>query len=152
MQVRSIRQPVPALPATVRQKVPVEAVEDLRQALRRFLLQRFPDGRSQDKDQNSKPAECSVFHRQRAALDRHIWQLPVAESIVASNANGTTLGIVHLDQSILGDSLKELGVSIGVKKNSSLKSALNSALAAIDTATRTSLMEAALARSSGKSA
>jgi len=79
-------------------------------------------------------------------------ELPVAESIVASNANGTTLGIVHLDQSILGDSLKELGVSIGVKKNSALKSALNSALAAIDTATRTSLMEAALARSNGKSA
>ena len=74
-------------------------------------------------------------------------ELPVAESIVASNAS---LGIVHLDQSILGASLKDLGVSIGLRKGSALKSLLSKALDAITTAERTSLMEEALARSSEK--
>ena len=74
-------------------------------------------------------------------------EFPVAESIVASNPS---LGIVHLDQTILGDNLKDLGVSIGVKKSSALKQSLNDALASISQDARTTLMEGALTRSSGK--
>ena len=74
-------------------------------------------------------------------------EFPVAQSIVASN---DSLGIVHLDQAILGDSLKELGVSIGVKKGSALKDTLTSALNDINQETRNTLMSAALIRSSGK--
>src|SRR5574344_565247 len=60
-------------------------------------------------------------------------EYPVAQSIVASNAS---LGIVRLDQAILGDSLKDLGVSIGVKKGSALKDTLTSALNDINQETR----------------
>jgi putative lysine transport system substrate-binding protein len=74
-------------------------------------------------------------------------ELPVAESIVASKSE---LGIVHLDQEILGASQKELGVSIGVKKGSALKASLTSVLDSIDSAERLALMSAALLRSSGK--
>lgn len=40
-------------------------------------------------------------------------ELPVAQSIVASFPN---LGIVHIDQEILGETQAELGVSIGLRK------------------------------------
>ena len=72
-------------------------------------------------------------------------ELPVANSIVSSF---TDLGIVHIDQSILGDSLSSLGVSIGIKKgNTALQTALNSALAEITADQRLSLMTAATSRS-----
>jgi len=74
-------------------------------------------------------------------------EYPVAQSIVASNAS---LGIVRLDQAILGDSLKDLGVSIGVKKGSALKAALTEVLATIDQTSRNALMSAAVIRSNGK--
>jgi ABC-type amino acid transport substrate-binding protein len=73
-------------------------------------------------------------------------ELPVANSIVATN---TSLGIIHLDQSILGDKQAELGVSIGIKEgNSELQTAINSALATIDQTARNALMTAAVIRSS----
>jgi len=69
-------------------------------------------------------------------------ELPVAKSICASNSN---LGIVHIDQSILGEKAAELGVSIGIKKGDMvLKEALNSALSSIDQDTRNTLMETAV--------
>jgi len=72
-------------------------------------------------------------------------ELPVANSIVSSF---TDLGIVHIDQSILGDSLSSLGVSIGIKKgNTALQTSLNSALAEITADQRLSLMTAATLRS-----
>ncbi len=74
-------------------------------------------------------------------------EYPVAQSIVASNSS---LGIVRLDQSILGDSLKELGVSIGLQKGSSLKATLNSALAQISQDDRNTMMSAAVTRSTSK--
>jgi ABC-type amino acid transport substrate-binding protein len=73
-------------------------------------------------------------------------ELPVANSIVASNS---ALGIVHMDQAILGETQAELGVSIGIKKgNTELKDALNSSLAKITKAQRDDLMSAAVIRSS----
>lgn len=74
-------------------------------------------------------------------------EYPVAQSITASNSG---LGIVRLEQSILGDSLKELGVSIGLKKGSGLKDPLNAALKEISQDQRNALMSAAVTRSSGK--
>ena len=72
-------------------------------------------------------------------------ELPVANSIVSSFDN---LGIIHLDQTILGDSLAELGVSIGIKKgNDELLTDINSALAQIDEDERNELMTAATERS-----
>ena len=59
------------------------------------------------------------------------------------------LKIVHFDQTILGDSQKDLGVSIGIKKgNAELQTALNSALASLSTETRNTLMIEATDRSS----
>jgi ABC-type amino acid transport substrate-binding protein len=73
-------------------------------------------------------------------------ELPVANSIVASNS---ALGIVHMDQAILGETQAELGVSIGIKKgNTELKDALNSSLAKITKTQRDDLMSAAVIRSS----
>lgn len=72
-------------------------------------------------------------------------ELPVAQSLVNSF---TSLGIVHIDQAILGDLYASLGVSIGLKKgSSSLQTSLNSALKEISADTRLSLMEGALTRS-----
>jgi ABC-type amino acid transport substrate-binding protein len=72
-------------------------------------------------------------------------ELPVAQSLVNSF---TSLGIVHIDQAILGDLYASLGVSIGLKKGSSaLQSSLNSALKEISSDTRLSLMEGAVSRS-----
>lgn len=60
------------------------------------------------------------------------------------------LTIIHFDQTILGDSQKDLGVSIGIKKgNAELQTALNSALASLSTETRNTLMIEATDRSSG---
>jgi ABC-type amino acid transport substrate-binding protein len=63
---------------------------------------------------------------------------------------GTTsekLAIVKFQQSILGDSQKDLSVSIGLKKDSDMKVVLNSALATVDEDTRSGLMTEALSRS-----
>lgn len=73
-------------------------------------------------------------------------EYPVAESLISSFTN---LGIVHIDQTILGDSLSSLGVSIGIKKgNTELQSKLNAALKEITDADRLEMMEAAVTRSS----
>lgn len=57
------------------------------------------------------------------------------------------LTIVHFDQTILGETQKDLGVSIGIKKgNTELETALNASLAKIDTNTRTKWMREAVDR------
>lgn len=72
-------------------------------------------------------------------------EYPVAQSIIKSFSN---LGIVHIDQNILGESQADLGVSIGIKKgNTELEQALNASLAKISSETRTALMIAAVDRS-----
>lgn len=72
-------------------------------------------------------------------------ELPVARSIVSSF---DSLGIVHIDQAILGDLYASLGVSIGIKKgDSELQKKLNSALAEITSEKRLELMEDAVSRS-----
>ena len=74
-------------------------------------------------------------------------ELPVARSIVAQYSN---LGIVHIDQEILGEYRAELGVSIGVRKNDeALRGNLNNVLAKISSEERVNLMEGAVARSAG---
>lgn len=73
-------------------------------------------------------------------------ELPVANSIVASNSS---LGLVHIDQSILGTEEASLGVSIGLKKgNTDLQSKLNASLAKIASEERVTLMGEAIKRSS----
>ena len=60
------------------------------------------------------------------------------------------LTIVHFDQTILGESQKDLGVSIGIKKgDATLESKLNASLAKIDGATRTKWMIEAVDRAAG---
>jgi len=72
-------------------------------------------------------------------------ELPVAQAIVAANSN---LGIVHINQYVLGLDLKELGVSIGIKKgNTLLADKLNSVLANFKLEDRNALMAAAVSRS-----
>lgn len=72
-------------------------------------------------------------------------ELPVAQSIVSSFNN---LGIIHMDQSILGEKQSELGVSIGIQKgNTELQTKLNNALAKISQETRLQLMSEAVLRS-----
>lgn len=69
---------------------------------------------------------------------------------VAGCADDAGLTIVHFDQTILGDTQKDLGVSIGIKKgNTELQSALNASLAKIDTDTRTAWMREAVDRAAG---
>lgn len=72
-------------------------------------------------------------------------ELPVANSIVATDS---ALGLVHMDQAILGETQAELGVSIGLKKGSGMKDELNSSLAKISQADRNQLMSEAVVRSS----
>lgn len=73
-------------------------------------------------------------------------ELPVANSIVAANSS---LGIVHIEQAILGETQSELGVSIGIQKgNTELRDELNRALATISSEQRTELMSQAVIRSS----
>jgi ABC-type amino acid transport substrate-binding protein len=71
-------------------------------------------------------------------------ELPVANSITASMP---TLGIIHIDQSILGETQAQLGVSIGLKKGSGLKDKLNASLKKITSSQRVELMTAATTRS-----
>lgn len=72
-------------------------------------------------------------------------ELPVAQSIVASFSN---LGIIHINQEILGAAQAELGVSIGIRKNEDdLKAKLNQALSEIDQEQRVSIMQGAVERS-----
>ena len=75
-------------------------------------------------------------------------ELPVAQSITSTFDN---LGIIHIDQNILGEAQAELGVSIGIAKgNTELKNKLNTALAKISTEQRNNLMAQAVVRSNGK--
>ncbi len=72
-------------------------------------------------------------------------ELPVANAYVASMSN---VGIIHVDQSVLGVDLAELGVSIGIKKgNDGLKSAVNHVLSTISEEERNRMMEEAVERS-----
>lgn len=76
-------------------------------------------------------------------------ELPVANSIVSSFDN---LGIVHMDQEILGEARSELGVSIAIQQgNDELLEDVNYALSLIDEDERTELMEAAVIRSASAS-
>ena len=82
------------------------------------------------------------------SIDMMTAELPVANSIVSSFTN---LGIVHISQSILGESQAELGVSIGIAKgNIELANALNEALVEISDSQRVELMSAAISRSTNK--
>lgn len=64
------------------------------------------------------------------------------------SSSNSELTIVHFDQTILGESQKELGVSIGVKiGNEELKENINSSLAKLDNETRTTWMNEAVLRS-----
>jgi putative lysine transport system substrate-binding protein len=72
-------------------------------------------------------------------------ELPVAQSIVNSYDD---LGIVYIDQSVLGVDLSSLGVSIGVRKDDTeLKDAINSVLKNYTQEERNKDMIAAVARS-----
>lgn len=72
-------------------------------------------------------------------------ELPVAQSIVA---NFTNLGIIHIDQAILGEAQAELGVSIGLRKTDvELQTSINEALAKLTTDERVEIMAGALERS-----
>ena len=85
---------------------------------------------------------------QNGSADFLVVEYPVAQSYVTSM---TDLGIIHLDQSVLGVDLSQLGVSIGIKKgNSELKDALNAALKQISSDERNTLMTAAVTRSSAE--
>ena len=73
-------------------------------------------------------------------------ELPVAQSIVSSFTN---LGIIHIDQNILGETQSELGVSIGINKNNpELRDKINNVLETIETEERVRLMSEAVIRSS----
>ncbi len=88
----------------------------------------------------------------KAALDVHTGgafamtaELPVAQSIVK---NYSDLGIIHMNQNILGVDLSDLGVSIGIRKDdTSLKETINSVLANYSTDERNNDMSAAVERS-----
>ena len=72
-------------------------------------------------------------------------------TLSACGGGNDGLTIVHFDQSILGETEKELGVSIGIKKgNDELKTALNSALATVNEETRITWMMEANARFTGE--
>lgn len=75
--------------------------------------------------------------------------LVISSSLTSCGSSSSKLAIVHFDQSILGDTQKDLGVSIAVKKgNSELQDAINSALDTISSETRLDLMTKAVTRSS----
>jgi len=70
---------------------------------------------------------------------------------LTSCGESARLTIVHFDQAILGETQKDLGVSIGIKKgNTELETAINSALATISTETRNEMMLNAVLRSNGE--
>ena len=71
-------------------------------------------------------------------------------SLGSCSSSSSKLKIIHFDQTILGESAKDLGVSIGVKKgNSPLLSEVNTALASLSQDTRNQLMTEATYRSNG---
>lgn len=71
-------------------------------------------------------------------------ELPVAQSLCNSSDK---LGIIHIDQEILGETQAELGVSIGINKwMTTLQGRLNEALATISTTERVSIMSDCIAR------
>lgn len=88
----------------------------------------------------------------KAALDVHTGavfamtaELPVAQSIVK---NYEDLGIIHMNQNILGVDLSELGVSVGIRKgDTELQNTINEVLANYSTADRNSDMALAVERS-----
>ena len=68
-------------------------------------------------------------------------ELPVAQAICSQNDG---LGIVHVNQEVLGSYLSELGVSVGIRKgDNELKDAINNVLATYDTAARVNDMTSA---------
>lgn len=72
-------------------------------------------------------------------------ELPVANAYVSSMND---VGIIHINQNVLGVDLSQLGVSIGIKKgNDGLKSAVNAVLSTISNEKRNELMNAAVERS-----
>ena len=72
-------------------------------------------------------------------------ELPVAQSIVKTHSD---LGIIHLNQDILGVDLSELGVSVGVRKDdTSLQTKINTVLSNYTTQQRNADMIAAVERS-----
>ena len=71
-------------------------------------------------------------------------------SLGSCSSTSSKLKIIHFDQTILGDSAKDLGVSIGVKKgNTTLLNEVNNALASLSQDTRNQLMTEATYRSNG---
>lgn len=72
-------------------------------------------------------------------------ELPVANAYVSSM---NSVGIIHIQQDILGVDLSELGVSIGIKKgNDGLKEAVNHVLSTISEEERNRMMNEAVERS-----
>ncbi len=72
-------------------------------------------------------------------------ELPVANAYVSSMSE---VGIIHIDQSILGVDLSQLGVSIGIKKgNTGLQKAVNKVLSSISQEQRDEMMNKAVERS-----
>lgn len=65
---------------------------------------------------------------------------------LSSCNSSSSLAIVHFEQSILGETQKDLSVSIGVQKDSELTDSLNSVLADISADTRNTLMTEATER------
>ncbi len=88
----------------------------------------------------------------KAAMDVHkkvafamTAELPVAQSIVK---NYDDLGIIHMNQDILGVDLSDLGVSIGIRKDdTSLKETLNTFLSSYTKEERNADMTSAIERS-----
>ncbi len=71
-------------------------------------------------------------------------------SLGSCSSSSSKLKIIHFDQTILGDSAKDLGVSIGVKKGKTeLLNEVNTALEALSQDTRNQLMLEATNRSNG---
>lgn len=74
-------------------------------------------------------------------------EMPVANSIVAQYNN---LGIVRIEQEILGDALSSLGVSIGIRKeDNELRNQVNNALSLLTIDMRNTIMSKATERSNG---
>ncbi len=88
----------------------------------------------------------------KAAMDVHekiafamTAELPVAQSIVTNYAD---LGIIHMNQDILGVDLSDLGVSIGIRKDdTSLQETLNTFLSSYTKEERNADMASAIERS-----
>ncbi len=88
----------------------------------------------------------------KAAMDVHekvafamTAELPVAQSIVK---NYSDLGIIHMNQDILGVDLSDLGVSIGIRKeDTSLQETLNNFLSSYTKEERNNDMASAIERS-----